>query len=156
MTAKMTGAVLRSLGKLGRPSTKCILNSNMVSPGCTVLQNRWDVTFLINAIIIKLVNDIQISRSGIQKKYCHITATSISKLENEFTFSPYNSVLFFRSDLTAHPTSRSKFLMLCQTWLLYSCCNVKQLESLAACYCSYLANRLATWASSTVEFKSAI
>ncbi|XP_029610712.1 NADH dehydrogenase [ubiquinone] iron-sulfur protein 2, mitochondrial [Salmo trutta] len=36
----MAGTVLSSLSKLGRPSTKCILNSNMVSPGCTVLQNR--------------------------------------------------------------------------------------------------------------------
>uniref|UniRef100_A0A8C8EHC3 NADH dehydrogenase [ubiquinone] iron-sulfur protein 2, mitochondrial n=1 Tax=Oncorhynchus tshawytscha TaxID=74940 RepID=A0A8C8EHC3_ONCTS len=40
MTAKMAGTVLRSLSKIGRPSAKCILNSNMVSPGCTVLQNR--------------------------------------------------------------------------------------------------------------------
>ncbi|KAK6292032.1 hypothetical protein J4Q44_G00378170 [Coregonus suidteri] len=36
----MAGTMLRSLSKLGRPSTKCILNSNLVSPGCTVLQNR--------------------------------------------------------------------------------------------------------------------
>uniref|UniRef100_A0A8C7JMQ5 NADH dehydrogenase [ubiquinone] iron-sulfur protein 2, mitochondrial n=1 Tax=Oncorhynchus kisutch TaxID=8019 RepID=A0A8C7JMQ5_ONCKI len=38
----MAGTVLRSLSKIGRPSAKCILNSNMVSPGCTVLQNSTD------------------------------------------------------------------------------------------------------------------
>lgn len=32
--------MLRSLSKLGRPSTKLIINSNLVSPACTVLQNR--------------------------------------------------------------------------------------------------------------------
>lgn len=39
-TAKMAATMLRSLTKLGRPSTKLILNNNLLSPGCTVLQNR--------------------------------------------------------------------------------------------------------------------
>merc|ERR1712035_35041 len=38
--AKMAATMLRSLTKLGRPSTKLILTNNLLSPGCTVLQNR--------------------------------------------------------------------------------------------------------------------
>ncbi|KAF3836854.1 hypothetical protein F7725_004318 [Dissostichus mawsoni] len=40
LTAKMAGTMLRSLTKLGRPSTKLILNNNLLSPACTVVQNR--------------------------------------------------------------------------------------------------------------------
>ncbi|KAG7240126.1 hypothetical protein INR49_027981 [Caranx melampygus] len=36
----MAAMMLRSLTKLGRPSTKLILSNNLLSPGCTVLQNR--------------------------------------------------------------------------------------------------------------------
>jgi hypothetical protein len=40
LIANMAATMLRSLSKLGRPSTKYILNNNLVSPGCTVLQHR--------------------------------------------------------------------------------------------------------------------
>lgn len=40
LIAKMAATMLRSLSKLGRPSTKLILNNNALSPSCTVLQNR--------------------------------------------------------------------------------------------------------------------
>merc|ERR1711962_1204441 len=41
LTARnMAATMLRSLSKLGRPSNKLILNNNLLSPGCTVLQNR--------------------------------------------------------------------------------------------------------------------
>lgn len=40
LTAKMAAAMLRSLSKLGRPSTKLILNNNLLSPGCVALQHR--------------------------------------------------------------------------------------------------------------------
>ncbi|KAM3590009.1 uncharacterized protein V6R79_001848 [Siganus canaliculatus] len=36
----MAATMLRSLTKLGRPSTKLLLNQPVLSPGCTVLQNR--------------------------------------------------------------------------------------------------------------------
>lgn len=41
LAAKMAATMLRSLTKLGRPSTKLLLNNNALSPCSTVLQNRW-------------------------------------------------------------------------------------------------------------------
>uniref|UniRef100_A0A8C5HBF7 NADH dehydrogenase [ubiquinone] iron-sulfur protein 2, mitochondrial n=1 Tax=Gouania willdenowi TaxID=441366 RepID=A0A8C5HBF7_GOUWI len=36
----MAATMLRSLTKLGRPSTQILINSSLLSPGCTLLQNR--------------------------------------------------------------------------------------------------------------------
>lgn len=44
--------MLRSLTKLGRPSTKLLLNNNALSPCSTVLQNRWvDFKNEVNTLI---------------------------------------------------------------------------------------------------------